>query len=128
VQEKKHKHKEKNMRTFLVVLAVLFLLVGVVWLAGGLDLAYHAFFAPKYAAVDRDIYTHTPSYQQGMVQELSQLQIEYIKATNNDTKMALRSKLLHDYNAYRASCSENTLPDDLTSFCERLRKEAASGN
>lgn len=78
----------------------------------------YGFFAPKQEAIRRNVFEQTKSYNQGMIQELQNMQFEYIKA-DKEHQDALRSIILHrsaDYN-------ENNLPSDLYQFVNSLKHE-----
>src|SRR5258708_11822698 len=92
--------------------------VGAAWLIQGEDFILYRTFAPKYEQVRRETFEQSKAYNQGMVQELQNMEFEYAKASP-EQKGALASLILHraaDYDSSR-------LPPDLRSFVERLRAE-----
>lgn len=106
------------MRTTLAVIGVLIALLAVTWAIQGNDFFMYKVFAPKYAAVQREVFTNTPSYVQGTTQELQNMQFEYVKA-DSAHKDALASIILR-----RAAAIDNKLlPQDLQSFIEKLKSE-----
>jgi hypothetical protein len=50
------------------------------------NLLFTAFFAPKYENVRRDAFEQSKSFQTGAVQELQNMQFEYIKASPEHKK------------------------------------------
>jgi hypothetical protein len=73
-------------------------------------------FAPRYEQVRRETFEQSKAYNQGLAQELSAMQIEYVKA-NADQKQALASVILHR----TADFDENKLPPHLREFISGLR-------
>jgi len=92
---------------------ILFIVVftGLGWLAQGNQFFMYKYFAPKQEAVRRQVFEETKSYNQGMVQELCNMQFEYIKASPSQ-QAALASIILHR----AADYDENKLPSDLRQF------------
>lgn len=113
------------MKTVLAVcgtfLAVLILSLGIGWVVAGNDFFMFKFFAPKEEAVRREVFKQSQAYNDGMMQELYQMQRDYLKAKSPEEKVALRSIILHRSDAYDV----NMLPNDLRSFILRLRMEAS---
>jgi hypothetical protein len=75
------------------------------------------YFAPKYRAVDAQVFKESEQYNEGMVRDLEELELEYIKSTNTQNKDALKSIIIHRFEAY----DENRLPADLRMFYNDLR-------
>ena len=97
------------------VLAVV-IATAVGWFAEGNEFFMYKFFAPKQEAVRRQVFEETKSYNQGMIQEISNMQFEYIKASP-EHKAALAQIILHrvaDYN-------EAKLPANLRQFINELK-------
>jgi len=107
------------MKLIVGVFAGFFLLIlGVTWAIEGNDFFLYKVFAPQYEKARRETFEESKAYNQGMVQELQNMQFEYVKATPSE-KEALASIILHraaDYDLAR-------LPSDLRSFIENLREE-----
>jgi hypothetical protein len=101
-----------------VLAGILILSFGMTWLVQGNEFFLYKFFAPKTEAVRRDVFEQTKSYQQGMIQELQNMQFEYIKA-EPEHKAALRSLILHR----AADFPSDRLPDDLRRFISDLKSE-----
>ena len=79
-------------------------------------LANYSFFAPKYRAVDAKVFKESEQYNDGMVRDLENLQMEYMKA-NADQKAALKDIILHRFAVYDV----NRLPGNLFSFYSDLK-------
>jgi hypothetical protein len=89
-------------------------------LIGGLGyisyLAY-AFYAPKYEQVRYDTFKESQTYNDGMLRDLQNIQMEYLKA-NDEQKSALKAIALHRFSVY----PEDKLPADLRNFYDSLKK------
>jgi len=99
-----------------LIIVIVFLVLG--WVAAGNDFFLYKYFASKQEAVRRQVFEQTKSYNQGMIQELENMQFEYIKASH-DSKDALASIILHR----AADYDESKLPYDLRTFIEQLKRE-----
>jgi hypothetical protein len=100
---------------------ILVLLLGVVWIFQGNDFFMYKVFAPKYEQARREVFEQTKSYNQGMIQELQNMQFQYVQA-DKEHKDALASTILHR----AADYDENKLPADLRSFIQQLKSERLS--
>jgi len=74
------------------------------------------FFAPKYRAVDNNVFKQSEQYNDGMVRDLENLQLEYMNA-DKEHKDALRAIVLHRFSVY----PEEKLPYNLRNFYNDLR-------
>ena len=102
----------------IIVAIVAFL--GLAWLVQGNDFFLYKTFAPKYEAVRRETFEQTKSYNQGMIQEIQNMQFEYVKATPAQQD-ALATIILHRVADYDV----NLMPADLRQFVEELRSQRA---
>lgn len=93
-------------------------LMGLGWAFTGNDFFIYQYFAPKKEAVRREVFEQSKAYQQGMVQELQNMQFEYVKATP-EQKSALAAIILHR----AADFDENEMPPDLRAFVQQLRNK-----
>ena len=87
---------------FKEISAMVGTIVGAIALIFGLSfLGYksYEFFAPKYRAVDNQVFKQSEQYNDGMIRDLENLQIEYIGA-DADKKQALRAIVLHRFSVY----------------------------
>lgn len=102
------------------VVTVLFtvLVFGLSWIVQGNDFFLYKVFAPQQEGVRRQVFENTKSYNQGMVQELENMQFEYVKA-DDEHKKALASVILHR----AADFPEDKMPADLRAFIKNLKKE-----
>jgi hypothetical protein len=79
-------------------------------------LANYSFFAPKYRAVDAQVYKQSEQYNDGMIRDLENLQMEYMKA-NDTQKAGLKDIIIHRFSVY----DMNRLPPNLFNFYNDLR-------
>jgi len=106
------------MKEILATLLAIILLIVLGWGLVVNDFFMTKTFAPKYEQVRREVFEQSKAYNQGMIQELQNMQFEYIKADDNH-KQALASIILHR----AADFDENKLPYDLKQFIQNLRSE-----
>lgn len=106
------------MKAFGITIAVLITIFGMTWLIEGNDFFLYQYFAPKRAAVERKVFTNTPSYIYGTVQELQNMQAEYAVA-DKDGKASLKPIILHR----AAGIDESSLPADLNQFIQQLKEQ-----
>lgn len=102
----------------MVVILVIAALLGLTWIVQGNDFFLYKTFAPKYEDARRETFEHSKAYIQGTVQELQNMQFEYVKAEEKH-KDALASLILRR----ATNIDAQELPVDLRSFIEELRRE-----
>jgi len=76
----------------------------------------YQYFAPKYRAVDNQVFKQSEQYNDGMIRDLENLQIEYIGA-DAEKKQALRAIVLHRFSVY----PEDKMPPNLRNFYNDLK-------
>jgi len=81
---------------------------------GGYEM--YKFFAPKYRAVDNQVFKESEQYNDGMIRDLENLQVEYINA-DAEKKQALRAIVLHRFSVY----PEDRMPPNLRNFYNDLK-------
>lgn len=96
--------------TFYTILAV-FIVVGSI-----LSFYLYSYFAPKYEQVRYDTFKQSQTYNDGMLRDLQDLQMEYMKA-NDEQKAAMKAIILHRFAVYDV----DRLPIDLRSFYQSVR-------
>ena len=95
------------------------MVVGSILLIFGLSyLGYESykFFAPKYRAVDNQVFKESEQYNDGMIRDLENLQMEYING-DADKKQALRAIVLHRFSVYPV----DKMPPNLRNFYNELK-------
>ena len=101
--------------SMLIIALIGGILVGS-WVVQGNEFFLYKYFAPKQEAVRREVFEQTKSYKQGMVQELQNMQFQYVQATA-EQKGALKSIILHR----SADFPTEDMPTDLRSFIQSLK-------
>jgi len=109
------------MKEVATWMAVILAFLCIMWGVQGSNFFMFKVFAPKYEQVRRDTFEQSKAYRQGLVQELQNMQFEYIKA-DFQHKTALAVIILHRAADYPI---EN-LPINLQNFINDLRSERAT--
>jgi hypothetical protein len=94
-----------------VILAGL-LLFGISF--GGYEM--YNFFAPKYRAADNKVFKESEQYNDGMIRDLENLQMEYVNS-DADKKQALRAIVLHRFSVY----PQERMPANLRNFYNQVK-------
>jgi hypothetical protein len=103
------------MKPFLAIIGGVIGLGTLTWGIAYHDLIFTSFFAPKFEDVRRNTFEHSKSFRNGAVQELQNMQFEYIKAAPE------HKKALADVIRHRAvEVPVDALPSDLQSFISNL--------
>jgi hypothetical protein len=76
----------------------------------------YKFFAPRYTAVDNEVYHNSQQYNDGMVRDLSELQLDYVNA-DEAHKELLRGVILDRFATYDVE----RLPPRLRNFYNQLQ-------
>jgi hypothetical protein len=85
---------------------------------GGLK--WRMFFGPKHAAIEREVFKETRSYNEAKLQDLTRYRLQYLRAETEVEKNAIASTIRHQFAEY----DENKLPLELAEFV----KESKYGN
>jgi len=94
----------------LVVLAFTFEIGGLQW---------KSFFAPKYAAVERQVFKETRSYNEAKVQALVKYRRQYITASDED-KEALAGLIRVEFAEFYADGKADELEPSLRKFLRNV--------
>jgi len=107
----------------IIGIIVLFLVVamGLGWFVQGNDFFMYKYWGPKQEAVRRQVFEQTRSFNQGMVQELENMEADYLKTKDPEAKTALASIILHRASGY--NLEDSAVPADLRSFISKLKQE-----
>lgn len=103
-----------------VVVLALVIVLGLTWVVQGNDFFLYKTFGPKYEQTRREIFEQSRAFNQGMVQELQNMQFEYVKATP-EQRDALASIILHRASGY--NLEDPIVPNDLRAFIAQLKRE-----
>jgi hypothetical protein len=104
------------MKEFLGIVAFIAAAVAVVIGLTFLGYAITDYFAPKYRAIDNKVFKESEQYNDGMVRDLENLQLEYMNA-DKEHKDALRAIVLHRFSVYPVE----KMPPNLRNFYNELR-------
>lgn len=99
------------MKEFFVSIGGLIIVIGFFMGLGYLSYLGYAFYAPRYEQVRYDTFKESQSYNDGMLRDLQDLKMEYMKA-NDEQKAMLKAIVLHRFSVYNI----NRLPTDLQVF------------
>ncbi len=100
---------------FAAVVVVFSLMFGLTWLG----IEWRGFFGPKRAAVEREIFYETRSYNEGMIQQLSRFRLQYIQADSDVEKAAIASTVRTMFAEYNTE----TLPNpELRTFLQEINR------
>lgn len=106
------------MKPFLAILGTVVGVAAVGALGWGVtyhELIFQSFFNPKFEDVRRNTFERSKSFRTGAVQELQNMQFEYIKASPE------HKKALADIIRHRATeVPADAMPTDLQSFISNL--------
>lgn len=105
------------MRSFFEFFIVVFIGLAVVFGLSYGSYKMYEFYAPKYRAVDNQVFKESEQYNDGMIRDLSELQRQYVTASNNDERDSLRPIIRHRFEVY----DENRLPADLRNFYDCIK-------
>lgn len=105
------------MKTVLAFIVGLVIFLGLIFGLNYFGYMQTAFFSPRVEQVRYNTFKQSQSYNDGMVRDLENLQMEYIKADAGQ-KLALRAIILHRFSVY----DENALPPNLYQFYENLKR------
>jgi hypothetical protein len=104
------------LKAILMLVGAIVLCLALIFGLNLFGLANYSFFAPKVRAVDAQVFKQSEQYNDGMVRDLENLQIQYMQA-NADQKAALKDIILHRFAVYDV----NKLPPNLFAFYSDLR-------
>lgn len=106
----------------LIGLGVFVLFFGLPFMIYGSDFALYQFFAPKKEAVRREVFEQSKAYNQGMIQELQNMQFAYLRTQDPKTKESLADIILHR----AADYDVNKMPEDLRIFISDLKTKQSN--
>ena len=113
-------------KIILIGLLAIVVVIGLDWVGTGNDFFLYKYFAPKQAAVQRQMFEKTPSFNKGMIQELENKEFAYIKEKDPNAKAALGSIILHEASGY--NLNDPDVPADLRAFIQQLKDKQAGSD
>ena len=109
------------LKTATIIVGLLLLVVGFTWIIQGNNWFMYKVFAPKYEQARRETFEHSRAFNQGMVQELQNMQFQYIREKDPKAKQALASIILHRASGY--NLEDPVVPANLRLFINGLKRE-----
>jgi hypothetical protein len=103
------------MKPLLVIIATFSGLGLLTWGLAYHELIFTSFFAPKFEDVRRNTFEHSKSFRSGAIQELQNMQFEYLK-TDKSHQATLADIIRHR----AAEVPEDSMPSELKSFIANL--------
>lgn len=103
------------MKPLLVIVGGVIGIGALTWGVAYHDLLFTSFFAPKYENVRRKTFEQSKSFRTGAIQELQNMQFEYIKASP-EHKVALAEIIRHR----AAEVPADAMPTELQFFISNL--------
>ena len=104
------------MKPILAIVGGVVSFGALVWGVAYHDLIFTSFFAPKFENVRRNTFEQSKSFRTGAVQELQNMQFEYIRS-DAEHKVALKDIIIHR----SAEVPEDAMPQDLYNFIQGLK-------
>jgi hypothetical protein len=104
------------IRTTLLTLAIIAGSLAAVFGLEYFDLITTKFFAPRHEAIRRETFEQSKAYNQGTIQEIENLYLEYGKASE-EHKKAIGSIVLHRL----ADFDKSKLSPELQQFVSKLK-------
>lgn len=108
------------LKTIGAIVAVIAGIALMIVLAFGIEmggLKWKGYFAPKHAAVERQVFKETRSFNEAKLQELTKARLEYLREKDPIVRQALASTIRHQFADYDSS----KLPPELASFLNSVR-------
>lgn len=118
-QHNKDMKKNKNVKLFFIWFGGVILFFVLIWAIAFHNVIFMSVFAPMFENVNRKVFENTKSYNQGMIQELQNMQFEYLRTTDKEGKAAMATVILQRV----ADFPPERLPLDLRSFIENIKRE-----
>ena len=106
----------QNLKNILGLLGALVLGLALVFGLGYFVYQSTSFFKPKYVALDNQVFKESQQYNDGMIRDLQNLQMEYING-DQGKKDSIRAIVLHRFSVY----PDDKLSPDLRNFYNSLK-------
>jgi len=76
----------------------------------------YQFLAPRYMAIDNKVFHESAQYNDGMLRDLENLEMEYKAAKSDEARQALKATAIHRFSIY----PKERMTPELRSFYEGL--------
>ena len=104
-----------------VIIASLMAIFAITWLGKGNEFFLYKVFAPQQESVRRQVFEQSRAFNQSMVQELENMEVEYVREKDPAAKQAMASVILHRASGY--NLNDRGVSADLRFFIENLKTE-----
>ena len=111
-----HNSQERTLKDLFAVMFAIVLSLGAIFGFRYYGLQMAGYFQPKFEQVRRNVFMESQAYNDGMMRDLQNLQLEYIRA-DDAGKAIVRATAMHRFAAYDPS----RLPSDLREFYFQLK-------
>ena len=108
----------KTISGVVVGVGVILAIFAVMWVVQGNNFLTYKVFGVKYENQRREIFEQSKAYNQGMIQELQNMQFQY-EQSSPDQKDALAAIILHRVADYP---NQERMPNDLQEFIAKLQR------
>ena len=106
------------MKEIFAGLGVLVLMVAISLILNAVGFANWAFYAPRVAQVQTNVFHNSQQYNEGMIRDLENIEQEYQHSTTEE-KRTLRALAIHRFEVYPI----DQMPPDLQNFYRGLQNE-----
>jgi hypothetical protein len=106
---------KNNFAIALAVVGSFSVIYALGFMLQAMDLGFYAFWAPKYKAVERQVFEESKPYVQGKITYLNRLRGDY-ELADKDHKPAIKAVIRRESSQIKTEY----LPADLRSFIESL--------
>lgn len=110
-------------QSILGTITFVVLALGILWIIQGNEFFMMKAFAPAQEEVRRETFEQSKAYKDGTIQELQNLQLEYLEA-NTEHRAAIADIILHR----SAGFPEQEMPQALRVFVQELKQRRLSTN
>ena len=90
----------KTLGIIAMAIVSIVLLFGTMFGLTWLGIEWRGFFGPKQAAVEREIFKETRSYNEAKVQDLAKYRLEYLRADSEEDRAAIASTVRMQFAEY----------------------------
>jgi hypothetical protein len=104
------------MKEITATVSLIFAGIAIIFGLTFLGFELTSYFKPKYTELDNRVFKESQQYNDGMLRDLENLQVEYINA-DPASKQALRAIVLHRFAVY----PEDRLTPSLANFYNQLK-------
>lgn len=105
------------MKTILLIVGGFALFLAVIFALNLFGFLNYSFFAPKIVAVQNKTFQESQQYNEGMVRDLENIRMEYLRTSDPGQKAALRAIAIHRFEVY----PQERLPPDLQDFYRSIQ-------